>query len=62
VLEPYAWVCARAIVLPGVTVGRAAVLGAGAVAGKNLEPRGVYAGNPAKKVGERKTDGRVAFS
>jgi putative colanic acid biosynthesis acetyltransferase WcaF len=52
-LEPYAWVCARAVVLPGVTVGRGAVLGAAAVTGKNLEPLGVYAGNPAKRVGTR---------
>ena len=53
VLEPYAWVCARAIVLPGVTIGRGAVLGAGAVTGKNLESLGVYAGKPALRVGTR---------
>ncbi len=53
VLEPYSWVCARAIVLPGVTVGGGAVLGGGAVSSKNLDSLGVYAGNPAKRVATR---------
>lgn len=49
----YAWICARAIVAPGVNVGEGAVLGLGSVATKDLEPFGVYAGSPAKKVKER---------
>lgn len=47
VTEPYAWVCARAIVLPGVTIGEGAVLGAGSVTSRDLESWTVYAGNPA---------------
>lgn len=50
----YAWVCARATVLPGVTVGEGAVLGLGSVASKNLDSWTVYAGLPAKKIRERK--------
>jgi putative colanic acid biosynthesis acetyltransferase WcaF len=50
----YAWVCARAIVSPGVNLGEGAVLGLGAVATRDLEPWGVYAGVPAVKVKERK--------
>jgi putative colanic acid biosynthesis acetyltransferase WcaF len=49
-----AWVCARAVVLPGVTLGQGAVLGAAAVATQSLEAWGVYAGNPARKISERK--------
>ena len=49
----YAWICARAIVGPGVNVGEGAVLGLGSVATKDLEPFGVYVGSPAKKVKER---------
>ena len=56
VLEPYSWICARAIVLPGVTVGYGAVLGAAAVAAKSLDPLGVYIGNPARKIRERNVD------
>lgn len=51
--EPYAWVCARSIVLPGVQIGEGAVLGAGSVTSRNLEAWTVYAGNPAKNVKSR---------
>lgn len=54
--KPYAWICARAIVLPGVICGEGAVLGAGAVTSKDLEPWTVYAGNPAVKVKYRKSN------
>jgi putative colanic acid biosynthesis acetyltransferase WcaF len=54
VIGDYAWVCARASVLPGVAVGEGAVLGLGAVAAKDLEPWGVYAGSPARRVKDRK--------
>jgi putative colanic acid biosynthesis acetyltransferase WcaF len=50
----YAWICARALVSPGVNVCEGAVLGLGSVATRDLEPWGVYAGVPAVKVKERK--------
>lgn len=53
VLEPYAWVCARAVVLPGVHCREGSVLGAAALTSRDLEPWTVYAGNPAKPVKER---------
>lgn len=49
----YAWICARAMVGPGVNVGEGAILGLGSVATKDLEPFGIYVGSPAKKVKER---------
>lgn len=49
----YAWICARAMVSPGVNVGKGAVLGLGSVATKDLEPFGVYAGSPARLVKQR---------
>jgi putative colanic acid biosynthesis acetyltransferase WcaF len=52
-LGRYAWVCARAAVLPGVTVHEGAVLGLGSVASKDLEPWKVYVGIPARIVKER---------
>ena len=52
-LEPYAWICARAMVGPGVHVGAGAVLGLGAVATRDLEPWTVYGGNPATALRER---------
>ncbi len=52
-LGAYSWVCARAIVSPGVNIGAGAILGLGSIATRDLEPFGVYAGVPAKKVKER---------
>ena len=49
----HAWICARAIVGPGVNVGEGAILGLGSVAKKDLEPFGIYVGSPAKKVKDR---------
>lgn len=50
---PYAWVCARASVAPGVSMGEGSVLGLGSVATRDLEPWSVYAGVPAVKVKQR---------
>ena len=52
-VEQGAWVGAGAFVGPGVSVGSHAVLAAGSVATKDLEPHGIYQGNPAVRVGER---------
>lgn len=52
--EPHTWICARAIVLPGVHCGEGSVLGAGSVTSKDLKPWTVYAGNPAVEVKTRK--------
>jgi putative colanic acid biosynthesis acetyltransferase WcaF len=51
--EPQVWICARAIVLPGVLCKAGSVLGAGSVASRHLEAWTVYAGNPAVAVRER---------
>lgn len=48
-----AWIAARAIVGPGVTVGEGAVLTLGGVATRDLEPWRVHKGNPAAVVRER---------
>jgi putative colanic acid biosynthesis acetyltransferase WcaF len=53
VIGPYAWICARASVGPGVNVGEGAVLGLGSVATRDLDPWVVYAGAPAVKIKER---------
>ena len=49
----YSWICARAVVAPGVSVGEGAVLGLASVATRDLEPWSVYAGTPAAKIKDR---------
>ncbi|WP_199921361.1 putative colanic acid biosynthesis acetyltransferase [Streptomyces bicolor] len=46
-LEPGAWVAARAVVLRGVTVGRGAVVGASAVAHRDIDPGAVVTAGAA---------------
>ncbi len=48
-----AWVAAYAMVMPGVTIGEGAVVGAGAVVTKDVEPWAVVGGNPAKFIKKR---------
>ena len=60
-VEDGAWIGAGAWVGPGVIVGHHAVLSAGSVATKNLEPSGIYQGNPAVLRKQRViTDKRLA--
>ena len=56
VINDYAWIGFRAIILPGVTIGEGAVVGAGAVVSRDVQPYSIVAGNPATKIGERNRD------
>jgi len=51
------WIAAKATVLPGVTIGEGAVVGACAVASKDVPPWTVVVGNPAKEVKRRTLHG-----
>ena len=53
VIEDYVFIGPRAIILPGVTIKKGAVVGAGAVVTKDVEAGIIVGGVPAKQIGER---------
>ena len=52
-IESGAWLGAKSMVCPGVTVASHAILSVGSLANKDLEPYTIYKGNPAVKYKER---------
>ncbi|MBP1910288.1 acyltransferase [Methanolobus bombayensis] len=47
-----AWLGTGSIILPDLSVGEGAIVGAGAVVTRNVDPFTIVAGVPAKKIGE----------
>lgn len=50
VIEEDVWIGASCIVLPGVTIEKGAVVGAGSVVTKDIPANSIVAGNPAKVI------------
>jgi acetyltransferase-like isoleucine patch superfamily enzyme len=55
-IDDYAWIGARATLLPGVTLGKGCVIGAGAVVTRDIDEFVIAAGVPAKPIGRRNRD------
>jgi len=47
------WIGANAIVMRGVCIGTGAVIGAGSIVTKDVEPYSICVGNPARKIASR---------
>ncbi len=54
-IDDYVFIGPRVIILPGVKIGKGAVVAAAAVVTKDVPPYAIVAGIPAKIIGERKT-------
>ena len=55
IIKDYVWLCPDSVVLPSVNeIGYGSVLGANAVAVKNMKDLTIYGGNPAKEINIRK--------
>lgn len=48
VIEDDVWIGTHSVILPGVTIGRGAVIGANSVVTKDVEPYSIVFGSPAK--------------
>lgn len=50
VIKDHVFIGANTTILPGVTIGENAIIGAGSVVSKDVEANSVYAGVPAKRI------------
>lgn len=55
----YAWICSRSIILPGITIGKGAVVASGAVVTSDVPPYTIVGGIPAKEIGKRQQNDYV---
>lgn len=53
IIEDWVWVGTGAILLPGIKVGEGAIIAAGSIVTKNVEPYSIVGGNPAKFIRNR---------
>lgn len=52
-IDDYTWICCRSNILPGVKIGKGAVVASNAVVVSDVPPMTVVGGVPAKKIAER---------
>lgn len=55
IIEDYVWIASRVTILPGVRIGRGAVVASCALVNKDVPPMAIVGGIPAKIIGERKS-------
>jgi maltose O-acetyltransferase len=53
VIEDHVWIGTRAMIMPGVALGRGCVVAAGAVVTRDVPPLAIVGGVPARALGER---------
>lgn len=57
VIEDDVWLAANVFVMPGITIGKGAIVSAGTVVNKSIPPYAIVVGNPGRVVGWRKKPG-----
>jgi acetyltransferase-like isoleucine patch superfamily enzyme len=61
-VNDYAWIATNAIILPGVTIGKGAVVGAGAVVREDVPDYAIVFGNPAVIIEGRRRTNNLDYS
>lgn len=56
IIEDDVWIAANCVILPNVKIGKGAIIGAGSVVTRDVEPYSIMGGIPAKKIGSRIKD------
>jgi acetyltransferase-like isoleucine patch superfamily enzyme len=54
-IEDHVWIASRATILPGVRIGKGAVVACGSVVTKDVPPMAIVGGVPAKVIGMRRS-------
>ena len=62
IIDDDVWIGARVIILPGRRIGKGAIVGAGAVVTKDVEPFSIVGGNPSQVIGSRISRAKEASS
>ncbi len=56
IIGDYVWIATRVTILPGVTIGRGAVVATGSVVTKDVPEMAIVGGVPAKVIGQRRSE------
>jgi maltose O-acetyltransferase len=53
VIEDDVWIGTRVVILPGIRIGKGAIIGANSVVSKSVPPLAIFAGSPARHIRNR---------
>ena len=58
-IESFVWIGGKSIILQGITIGEGAVIAAGSIVTKDVEPYTIVGGNPAKFIKKRELNDTI---
>ena len=61
IIEEDVWIGSNSLILPGITIGRGAVIGGGSVVTKDVPAYSIVVGNPAKIISRRFDESQISF-
>jgi acetyltransferase-like isoleucine patch superfamily enzyme len=59
IIEGYNWIGANVTIIGGVRIGKGAIIAAGSLVNKNVEPNSIYGGIPAKLISYREPSDEI---